>query len=217
VFVLEAYSWKLVQIHFSVPVADEQVLGVELTSTLNDLLISMGDESQGEAALDGSLSTATIVFTDVVGSTSLSQAMGDRAWSDLITSHFDAVQSIVVDQRGVVAKTIGDGGMYVFPSGASALTAAIDMQRSMVSTSDTELHLRVGVHTGDVVRHKTDFLGLTVNKAARVAAAAQGGQILVSASTVGMINDAEFRFGEQIVADLKGISGTHTLRPLLWQ
>ena len=217
VFVLETYSWRLVQIHFSVPVADEQVVGVELTSTLNDLLTSMDNETDAEAALDGSLSTATIVFTDVVGSTSLSQAMGDRAWSDLITAHFDTVQNIVVDQRGVVAKTIGDGGMYVFSSGASALSAAIDIQRSMASSSDNELRLRVGVHTGDVVRSQTDFLGLTVNKAARVAAAAEGGQILVSASTVEMINNTEFDFDEPIVAELKGISGTHTLRPLHWQ
>ena len=87
----------------------------------------------------------------------------------------------------------------------------------MASSSENELRLRVGVHTGDVVRSQTDFLGLTVNKAARVAAAAQGGQILVSASTVEMINDAEFNFDEPIVAELKGIFGTHTLRPLLWQ
>ena len=217
VFALEAYSWKLVQIHFSVPVADEQVVGVELTASLNELLTSMDSETAAKSALDGSLGTATIVFTDVVESTSLSQAMGDRAWSDLITTHFDTVQGIVVDQSGVVAKTIGDGGMYVFPSGVSALTAAIEIQRSTATSAGNGLRLRVGVHTGDVVRSQTDFLGLTVNKAARVAAAAQGGQILVSASTVDMINDTEFDFDEPIVAELKGISGTHVLRPLLWQ
>ena len=217
VFALETYSWKLVQIHFSVPVADEQVVGVELTATLNDLLTSMDSETAAKSTLDGSLGTATIVFTDVVESTSLSQAMGDRAWSDLITTHFDTVQGIVVDQGGVVAKTIGDGGMYVFPSGVSALTAAIEIQRSTATSPGNGLRLRVGVHTGDVVRSQTDFLGLTVNKAARVAAAAQGGQILVSASTVDMINDTELDFDEPIVAELKGISGTHILRPLLWQ
>ena len=216
VFVLEDYAWKLVQIHFSIPVADEQVTGVNLTSTLTDLLTSIDTDGASAAALDGTVGTASVMFTDVVGSTSLSQSMGDQAWSEAITNHFSTAEDIVAQYGGAVIKTVGDGGMYVFTSGTSALRAAIAIQHSATEARGQLLNLRVGVHTGDVVRTASDYLGLTVNKAARVAAAADGGQILVSASTVDMINNAGFDFGPPIVAELKGIGGTHELRPLNW-
>ncbi len=216
VFILENYAWKLVQIHFSIPVADEQVTGVSLTSTLTNLLASIDTDDGSDDALDGTVGTASVVFTDVVGSTSLSQSMGDGAWSKAITDHFSAVETIVVRNGGAVVKTVGDGGMYVFSAGTAALRAAVEMQRSATHGGQQRLELRIGIHTGDVVRTTSDYLGLTVNKAARVAAAADGGQILVSASTVDMINNAEFEFGPPIVADLKGIEGTHELLPLNW-
>lgn len=217
VFVLEDYSWKLIQIHFSIPVANEQVLGVSLTPTLTNLLTAIEPDAGSDDDLDGTVGTASLLFTDVVGSTSLSQSMGDRAWSEIITDHFSAVERIVVHNGGEVIKTLGDGGMYVFSAGTSALRAAIDMQHSATDGRGPHLDLRIGIHTGDVVRSSSDYLGLTVNKAARVAAAADGGQILVSASTVDMINDAEFVFGTPIVAELKGMDGTHELRPLNWK
>lgn len=217
VFVLESYVWKLVQLHFSVPVADELVLGVELTETLTDLLTSIDTESGSETIADAGLGTATIVFTDVVDSTAMSQSMGDRAWTELIISHFDTAREVVHGRGGVVVKTVGDGGMYAFPSGTSALRAAIDIQESIVASPNENMRLRIGVHTGDVIQSQSDFLGLTVSKAARVTAAAEGGQILVSSSTAEMLNDADFAFGEPIVVELKGIKGIHTLRPLRWQ
>jgi len=179
VLVLEASVWKVVQIHLSIPVPNEDVLGVELTGTLSDLLASIETESASQA-IDESLGTATILFTDVVGSTALSRSMGDRRWSDLITSHLGAVRRVVERERGTVVKTVGDGGMYVFDSGASALMAAIGIQESVAALAEDDLKLRVGVHTGDAIHSQGDFYGSAVNKAARVAAAAIGDQILVS-------------------------------------
>ena len=213
---IETGTWKIVQIHFSVPVANEEVAGVELTRTLSDLLTSIDTET-GSSALDDSISaTATIVFTDIVDSTALSQSMGDSAWSDLIEGHFTAVRRIVEQEGGVVVKTLGDGGMFVFPTGASALSAAASIQRGVTESADGAMVLRVGVHTGDVVRSHDDYIGLTVNKAARVAAAADGGQILVSATTAGMVNTTEYEFEAPITVELKGIEGTHLLQPLHW-
>lgn len=216
VLVLEASAWKVVQIHLSIPVPNEDVLGVELTGTLSDLLASIETEFASQA-IDGSVGTATILFTDVVGSTAISRSMGDRRWSDLITSHFDAVRHVAERERGTVVKTVGDGGMYVFDSGASALLAAIGIQESVAASAEDELKLRVGVHTGDAIHSQGDFYGSAVNKAARVAAAALGDQILVSSTTVEMVSPAEFEFGDPITAELKGIDGTHLLKPLLWQ
>ncbi len=214
---LEASVWKVVQLHFSVPVADEEIVGVELTRTLSDLLTSMDTESASLANGEAILGTSTILFTDLVDSTALSQSLGDRRWSDLIMIHFKTVQEVVEREGGSVVKTVGDGGMYVFASGASALLAAVGIQRAVTASAEDGLKLRVGVHTGDVIQSQDDYLGLTVNKAARVAAAAEGGQILVSSTTIDMVHSAELEFGDPITAELKGLDGTHILRPLRWE
>ncbi len=78
-----------------------------------------------------------------------------------------------------------------------------------------KLRLRVGVHTGDVIQGGADYIGLTVNKAARVAAAAEGGEILVSSTTADVVNHAELKLGEPVVLELKGLSGTHVVHSLL--
>jgi class 3 adenylate cyclase/ketosteroid isomerase-like protein len=211
--VLEAGTWKIVQIHYSVPVSNIEINhDVELSRTLAELLQSLQGDSRGERAW-AVPNTSTIVFTDVVGSTALSHTMGSQAWSELIGSHLDTLRSIVEENGGSVVKTLGDGGMYAFQSASSALTAAGDIQRAMVGS---DLEVRLGVHTGDVVRERDDYIGLTVAKAARVASAADGGQILVSASTIGMVNPAEFHFNPPLMVELKGLEGTHQLHPLNW-
>jgi class 3 adenylate cyclase len=214
---LEASVWKLIQIHFSMPVPDVELLDVNLTTTLSDLLEAVDNESGQSAMQNSGFSTATVVFTDVVDSTALSQSMGDRRWSELISKHFDDLKTIVENEKGLLVKTLGDGGMYVFPSATSALHAAEAIQRSVSSADDQSLKLRIGVHSGDVVPSQNDYLGITVNKAARVAAAAEADQILASSTTADMVNATEFEFGEPITAELKGIEGLHTLRPLHWR
>jgi len=217
VFVLEDHVWKIVQSHFSIPVPNEELLAVELTGTLSDLLTSIDADQPSTAFGDAEpYGTVTLLFTDVVDSTAVSGRVGDAAWTRLIGDHFDTVRGIVEREGGSTVKTLGDGGMYVFVSATSALRAGIAIQEAVSASGTNHLDLRVGVHTGEVVRRGDDYLGLTVSKAARVAAAAQGGQILASATTVEMLNTVEFVFGEPIPAELKGIDGTHVLRPLLW-
>jgi class 3 adenylate cyclase/ketosteroid isomerase-like protein len=214
---LEAGAWKVAQIHFSMPVVNKKVFGIETSRTLADLLASMDNKSESGTLGKDMLGTVTLVFTDVVGSTALSQSMGDKDWSDLITDHFHSARKIVEGEKGTVVKTLGDGGMYVFSSGASALTAAIGIQTSVSASDMDHLALRMGVHSGDVVQGDGDYLGLTVSKAARIAAAARGEQILVSSTTFDMVDTTEFEFGKPIAAEFKGIDGTHLLRPLSWR
>lgn len=217
VLVLEASVWKVAQLHFSIPVPDQQWLDVDLTNTLSNLLVSIDNHRDSLALGRMSEGTLTILFTDVVGSTTLSQELGDRAWVDLIASHFNTVQRFVEEAGGRVVKTAGDGGMYVFASAGSTLSAAVNIQRSVTASPDDGLTLRVGIHTGDVIQTGADYIGLTVNKAARVAAAASGGQILVSSTTADMVNTSDFAFGDPITAELKGLAGTHILVPLEWE
>ena len=103
--------------------------------------------------------------------------------------------------------------MFAFSSASAALNAARRIQEAM-EQSGTEI--RIGAHTGDVVHDQDDYVGLTVAKAARVAAAAKGGQILVSSTTAGLVNDLEFEFGTPLTFELKGLDGTHQLQPLNW-
>ena len=162
------------------------------------------------------MGTTTVLFTDLVGSTSLSQQLGDKAWSDLIASHFRSVGSIAEEEGGVEVKTLGDGGMYFFYSAAAALSTGIRIQRALATVPDQKLRLRIGIHTGDVIQNDNDYIGLTVNKAARVAAAADGGQILVSSVTAGMVNTTDFVLGDPFAAELKGIDGVHMIQQLEW-
>jgi adenylate cyclase len=216
VLVLEESVWKVAQLHFSLPVPNEESFQIDLTRTLSDLLTSIDSGADSLTEAKNALGTATIVFTDVVGSTSLSQELGDAAWSDLIEGHFLTVKEIVDQEGGVVVKTLGDGGMYAFTSGTAALSAGVRIQRAVAFSDDTALGLRVGIHTGDVIQNDNDYIGLTVNKAARVAAAADGGQILVSSITAGIVNTTDFVFGDPFPAELKGIDGTHLIQQLRW-
>ncbi len=106
--------------------------------------------------------------------------------------------------------------MFVFESASAALRAVIRMQQIVTGSSNPKMKMRVGVHTGDVVQADDDYVGATVAKAARVAAAADGGQILVSSTTAGMVNPTDFHFETPITVALKGLEGTHQLRPLAW-
>lgn len=216
VFMLEAGSWKIVQSHFSAPVPNLETAGVELTGTLSELLQSIGADSEAWTLAGQVSGTSTLLFTDIVESTALSQAMGDAAWSHLIRDHLETVRRVVESEGGSVVKTLGDGGMYAFASGSSALNAAVKTQRRLADASGQGIQVRIGVHTGDVVESDGDFVGLTVSKAARVAAAAEGGQILVSGTTQGLVSGSGFDFGSPITVELKGLPGAHELFPLNW-
>jgi class 3 adenylate cyclase len=214
---LESSVWKVIQLHFSTAVPDDEAdfEPIDLPQTLSDLLDSLDGDIAHEAMSRAGLATATVMFTDVVDSTTLSKEMGDEGWSETISEHFGSVKAIVEEQGGMQIKTLGDGGMYVFPSATSAVRGAIGVQR-LVDSGDDRFDLRIGVHTGDLIPNEGDVVGLTVNKAARIAATAAGGQILVSETTNDIVGPQQFDFDLPIRAELKGLDGTHSLHPLRW-
>lgn len=212
---LEASVWRVVQLHFSSAVPDDEVIfePVNLPQTLTDLLGSLDGDVARTAMSGTELATATVMFTDVVDSTSLSESMGDENWSRAISDHFQSVNNIVEDQAGLQVKTLGDGGMYAFHSATAGVRAAQAIQR-LLKDDDNSLRLRIGLHTGDLVPGENDFVGLTVNKAARIAATAMGGQTLVSSTTQAMVRPDEFAFELPVRVELKGLDGVHTLYSL---
>jgi adenylate cyclase len=209
VLVLESGAWKVVQWHSSVPAPTVQTHGVELTTTLDDLLSSVADDSAVVGTLATSEGTLTLVFTDIVDSTVMAERMGDAGWVDLIGNHESDIRRIVAKHGGTVVKMLGDGSMLSFSSARAATRAALELHEV---TADLDYAVRIGIHAGEVTRQEGDLLGVTVNKAARIASIAQTGQTLVSAivaELVGSVDD--LGFGPPETVTLKGLSGTHTL------
>jgi class 3 adenylate cyclase/ketosteroid isomerase-like protein len=217
VFVIEAGMWRIVQSHGSISVSNPEVIGYEMTKSLEDLLSSMGQGVEDELRSSVREGTVTILFTDIEGSTELAASVGDVAWADTIDWHDAKIRSIVEARAGSVVKTLGDGAMTVFSSVREAARAAIDIQRAFEETTERpRLRLRIGLHAGDAVLTESDYLGTAVNKAARIASAAMGGEIIVSSSAKALLSDDnEFSFGETRSVELKGIDGVHEITEVL--
>jgi class 3 adenylate cyclase len=218
VLVLDAGFWRIVQVHNSIGTPNVEVIGVELTATLDELLQSMGDEAERGFRERFNEGTVTLMFTDIENSTDLGIRLGDDQWRRVIAWHDDTIVSIVADHGGTVVKTLGDGAMLAFESTRMAARAAIAIQRAIsVPEAPTEFRVRIGIHIGDVVHTGEDFLGNAVNTAARIASSADGGQIVASRVVHAMLaGSPEFRFGEVHEVELKGIEGLHEVRTLDW-
>lgn len=216
VFLLEGGTWRIIHMHYSIGVPSEELFGFEMTTDLEALVASLEDDSSGTVTAAVSAGTATVMFTDIEDSTQISEAIGDDAWSVLVKAHLETLRRIVEAENGTVVKTLGDGGMFTFASARAGLSAAVKIQHAVSTHSGTDFAVRIGLHSGDVLHTEGDYLGLTVNKAVRVAAAAQGGQIMASAVTAELAGDHGFAFGEPMTVVLKGLGGTHRIVSLTW-
>ncbi len=167
--------------------------------------------------------TITIVFSDIEDSTARMDAVGDERWFELLGRHNDLVRQAVNRHGGTEVKNQGDGFMLTFPSARRAIQAMARVQWSLSADATRDpagaIRVRVGMHTGEViVDDDGDLFGQHVNVAARIGAQAAGGEILVSALTRAILETRrEVEFGPPRVEDLKGLSGTHTLHPVIWE
>jgi adenylate cyclase len=217
VLAVEGGIWRIVQAHDSIAVPNPEVFGVEMTKSLEDLLASMGRGVEDEIRSTVRQGTVTLLFTDIEGSTELAMGMGDEAWAGLVEWHNGAIGDVVDGVGGTVVKTLGDGTMAAFESVREAARAAGAIRRRLAErTEDPPLRVRIGLHVGDTVLAEGDYLGTAVNKAARIAAAAKGGQIMASSSVRALLADnPEFSFGETHSVELKGIGGIHEISELI--
>jgi len=133
--------------------------------------------------------TVTFVFTDIEGSTRLLQEFGDR-YAAARDEHAAVVRRATVECDGVEVSTGGDSFFLVFRSPVNAVRAAMAIQRGLAAHDGSpgpHLRVRVGVHTGEGVRGGDDYVGIDVNRAARIADAAHGGQVIVSDATRALV------------------------------
>ena len=157
-----------------------------------------------------------ILFSDIEDSTALNERIGDRAWVKLISSHDKLVHGLVQRQSGHVVKSQGDGFMIAFARAEQAVRCGIDVQRALHRDAKRKRHgairVRIGIHMGRSVRRGDDLFGRNVAMAARVAAQAVGGEILVSQPVRDALRDCDdISFDEGRDVELKGFSGSYRL------
>ncbi len=144
--------------------------------------------------------TVTFVFTDVEGSTRLLQQLGADAYADALAQHRRALREAFIRHDGVEVDTQGDSFFIAFSTAPAAIAAAAEAQQVLAAGP---IRVRMGIHTG--TPHVTDegYVGADVHRAARIAAAGHGGQILVSSSTASLVEGDSLRdLGEHRLKDL---------------
>jgi class 3 adenylate cyclase len=155
---------------------------------------------------------ATLLFTDLVDSTSIANRVGDTAWRELLTAHFESMRSELDRFGGREVDTTGDGVFATFDGPARALHCADAMRRA---ASRQGLTIRAGVHVGEVELVGGGVRGVAVHEAARVMAKAGAGEILASEMTRVLASTASLQFEDRGLHELKGLAGEWRLYALV--
>ncbi len=212
--------WLFVHMHASVPDAG-QAEGESFPTSIDTVASSVQSEQpdlRPHAAPDG---TVTLLFTDIEGSSVMTERLGDIRWVELLRAHNALVRDQVRAHGGYEVKSEGDGYMIAFGSARRALQCAIAIQRAFAernAQAEEPMQVRIGLHTGEVIKDADDFFGRHVILAARIADAARGGEILVS----GLVKEltasgGDIAFGEGRELELKGLSGKHPVHAVAWE
>jgi class 3 adenylate cyclase len=147
---------------------------------------------------------ATVVFTDIVGSTDHAVRIGDRAWRDLLARHHAVVRRELARHRGHEHDTAGDGFFATFDGPARAIRAAEAIVNGVRTLG---LEARIGIHVGECELHDGKVAGLAVTIGSRVASNAGAGEVLVSHTVRDLVAGSGIRFHDRGVHDLKGVPG----------
>jgi len=146
---------------------------------------------------------ATVMFTDIVGSTQRAQELGDARWRDLLAAHHGAVRTELTRFRGREVKTLGDGFLATFEGPARAVRCG---QAIAAGARSLGFDVRVGLHTGEVELIGADVGGIAVHIAARVGALATPGEVLASSTVRDLVAGSEIRFVDRGAQHLDGIA-----------
>jgi class 3 adenylate cyclase/alpha-beta hydrolase superfamily lysophospholipase len=154
---------------------------------------------------------ASVLFTDIVGSTTRAAELGDRAWREVLERHDELVNRSVSEHGGRVVKHIGDGALSAFDGPAMAMRCAETLNEGV---SELGIQLRSGIHTGECEAIGEDLGGLAVHIGARVGALAEPGEILVSSTVKELVVGSDMQFSDHGEHELKGVPGSWHLYAL---
>jgi len=172
--------------------------GDELVDEVEEFLVGSRGAHQVERSL------ATVLFTDIVGSTETAARLGDRRWRDLLERHDATVRGARAVHRGREVKTTGDGFLATFDGPARAIRCAIAIRDEL---GHSGVAVRSGIHSGEVEMIGADVGGMAVNIGARVGARADAGEVLVSSTVRELVVGSGIDFEPRGAHELKGAPG----------
>jgi class 3 adenylate cyclase len=164
---------------------------------------AMRSYGRGPDARDNRI-LATILFTDIVDSTTLAARVGDASWRDLLARHNEQAQMAVERHRGRVVKWTGDGLLALFDGAERAARGAILLRSKLAALG---LEVRQAIHSGEAEIAAGDVRGIAVHAAARILALAQPGEILISGTVHDLLDGSPFTFQDRGRHELKGLTG----------
>jgi len=172
---------------------DDQILG-----EVEEFLTGARQEREPDRVL------ATVLFTDIVGSTERAAALGDSKWRTLLERHDELVRIQLAAHRGREVKTTGDGFLATFDGPARAIRCAMDIG---LAVGEADIQVRAGLHTGEVEVIGDDVGGLAVHIGARVMGAAEAGEVLCSSTVKDLVVGSGLEFEDRGERELKGVPG----------
>ncbi len=180
----------------------------------------VGEEAAAEAEPREAGAFRTVLFTDVEGSTALTQRLGDAKARELLREHERMVRDALKAHGGSEVKTMGDGFMASFSSATKALECDFAMHRAFAERNESAeepIKVRIGLNAGEPIAEDDDLFGTAVNRAARITATAKGGEILVANVVRELAEGKDFLFADRGEANLKGFDEPVRLYEVRWQ
>ncbi len=185
------------------------------------MIVPFGPGERAEAGLKLSPDDVhTILFTDVEGSTALTDRLGDARSRELLREHERMVREALKAHGGSEVKTMGDGFMTSFSSASKALECAIAMQRAFAEHNESveePIKVRIGLNAGEPIAEDDDLFGTAVNLAARIAAQAEGGEILASEAVRQIVAGKKFPFSGRGETALRGFEDRVHIYQVSWR
>lgn len=198
------------------PQDDMEVVEATVTRLLSDVTSPTPARPAG-APVAGSL--VTILFTDIEGSTALTQRLGDVKAREVFREHERITREALANHGGSEVKTMGDGFMASFGSASRALECAIEMQRALAAHnaySETPVNVRIGLNAGEPIAEGEDLFGTAVITAARIAAQAKGGEVLASNVVRELVAGRGFMFADRGEQVLRGFEDPVRIYEVRW-
>jgi len=190
------------------PGHDAWVVGEEALVTIE----FTGVRGWAKPAETGERVVATLLVTDIVGSTEVAARLGDSAWKEQLARHGDRVRVQLDRFRGFEVTTTGDGFLATFDGAARAVRCAAAIRD--ISAED-DLRIRAAVHSGEIERQADNIRGVAVHAATRIAALAEPGEVLVSASAASLLEGSDLTLEDAGEHELRGLTGRRRLHRLV--